>query len=135
MCNHISLIPRLVKNRESAQLSRLRKKMYIEELEKKVNALTQDNDNLTKQIAAITTDRNKLQQEVLYLQSIIKQQQPNANLSALTTTQVGSKKPYNPKNVKAASVCLLIVLFSFGILFKATNPNVPLLPGISEDVS
>mmetsp|Transcript_14404 Transcript_14404/g.20087 ORF Transcript_14404/g.20087 Transcript_14404/m.20087 type:complete len:543 (-) Transcript_14404:67-1695(-) len=125
---------RLVKNRESAQLSRLRKKMYIEELEKKVNALTQDNEHLTKQLAAISTDRNKLQQEVLYLQSIIKQQQPNANLGTLST-QVAGKKPYNPKNVKAASVCLLIVLFSFGILFKATNPNVSLLPAISEDIS
>lgn len=125
---------RLVKNRESAQLSRLRKKMYIEELEKKVNALTQDNEHLSKQIAAISTDRNKLQQEVLYLQSIIKQQQPNANLGTLTT-QVAGKKTYNPKNVKAASVCLLIVLFSFGILFKAANPNVSLLPAISEDIS
>jgi len=91
---------------------------------------------LQKQIVAITTDRNKLQQEVLYLQSLIKQQQPNANLNgALTTTQTGGKKPYNPKNVKAASVCLLIVLFSFGILFKSTNPNLALLPGLAEDHS
>jgi len=41
---------RLIKNRESAQLSRLRKKMYIDDLEKKVNALTQDNETLTKKV-------------------------------------------------------------------------------------
>jgi len=51
---------RLIKNRESAQLSRLRKKIYIEELEKKVSLLTADNDNLTKQVLSIAGEKRKL---------------------------------------------------------------------------
>jgi hypothetical protein len=105
---------RLIKNRESAQLSRLRKKIYIEELEKKVSLLTADNDTLTKQVVSIATEKKKLEEEVMYLQSIIKQ---SPQLAALA-----SKRPSysGPKNVKAAGVCLLIVLFSFGLLFNSS---------------
>jgi len=119
---------RLIKNRESAQLSRLRKKVYIEELEKKVSQLTTENDTLSKQIAAIATDKKKLHEEVLYLQNIIKQSpalMQIANSHSTLNNSAVAKKPLqpSPKNMKAAGICLLIVLFSFGILFNTNNPN------------
>jgi len=87
--------------------------MYIEELERKVNHLSSDNDNLLRQVASLTEDKKKLQEDLLYLQSIINQ---SPNLS----------QQYIPaKNMKAAGLCLLIVLFSFGLLFNANNSNFP----------
>jgi len=73
---------RLIKNRESAQLSRLRKKIYIEELEKKVNQITSESDKLAKQVKDLTADKKQLQEEVMYLRNIIKQ----SNIQ-ITTTQ------------------------------------------------
>jgi len=111
---------RLIKNRESAQLSRLRKKIYIEELERKVNHLTAETEALTKQVTQLSGDKKKLHEEVLYLQSIIKQ---SPELS-----EIANKRAVLPaKNVKAAGICLLIVLFSVGLLFNANqnNPNLP----------
>lgn len=105
---------RLIKNRESAQLSRLRKKIYIEELERKVTHLTSETDSLTKQVHQLNQDKRKLQEEVMYLQSIIKQ---SPELS-----EIASKRALPAKNVKAAGICLLIVLFSVGLLFN-TNQN------------
>jgi len=87
---------RLIKNRESAQLSRLRKKIYIEDLERKVNHLTSDNEALNKQVLMLNSDKKKLQEEVLYFQSLIKQS-PD-----LSTALANRKIPFQPKNVKAA---------------------------------
>jgi hypothetical protein len=52
---------RLIKNRESAQLSRLRKKIYIEELERKVTSLNSDTENLSRQVSQLQSDKKKLQ--------------------------------------------------------------------------
>eukprot|EP01116_Phalansterium_solitarium_P021421 TRINITY_DN6652_c0_g1_i5.p1 TRINITY_DN6652_c0_g1~~TRINITY_DN6652_c0_g1_i5.p1 ORF type:complete len:318 (-),score=54.00 TRINITY_DN6652_c0_g1_i5:319-1272(-) len=59
---------RLIKNRESAQLSRMRKKVYIDELETKVRTLTQRNSEASRQlenqrrtIARLTDELDKLQ--------------------------------------------------------------------------
>jgi len=111
---------RLIKNRESAQLSRLRKKLYIEELERKVTHLTTDNESLGKQVNSLNGDKKRLQEEVVYLQSIIKQ---SPELSAALATR---KAPFQPKNVKAAGVCLLIILFSVGLLFNQSKSTFPL---------
>jgi len=45
---------RLIKNRESAQLSRLRKKMYVEELEKKIKDLEDDKKRLEEKVTELT---------------------------------------------------------------------------------
>lgn len=107
---------RLIKNRESAQLSRLRKKMYIEDLERKLTSLTAQNETLTKQVAAVQADKKKLAEEVAYLQSIIKQS------PQLSSAVANGRKSSPPKGVKTAGLCLLIVLFSFGLFFNV-SPN------------
>jgi len=127
---------RLVKNRESAQLSRLRKKIYIEELEKKVNHLATENETLSKQLASISAEKKKLHDEVIYLQTIIKRSPELSQLAlngkknlALGGTAI------THKNVKAAGICLLIVLFSFGLLFNSSNENIGLPIGQSREDS
>jgi hypothetical protein len=64
---------RLIKNRESAQLSRQRKRLYIEELEKKVTALTTENNELIKQVALLTSENGSLREESFQFQAFIKQ--------------------------------------------------------------
>lgn len=109
---------RLIKNRESAQLSRLRKKIYIEELERKVSTLTSETETLSKQVGQLQTDNKKLQGEVVYLQNIIKQSpELSVTLSKRGSTSATTVIP--AKNMKAAGVCLLIVLFSVGLLFNS----------------
>eukprot|EP01098_Paradermamoeba_levis_P014760 TRINITY_DN71_c0_g1_i1.p1 TRINITY_DN71_c0_g1~~TRINITY_DN71_c0_g1_i1.p1 ORF type:complete len:356 (+),score=76.79 TRINITY_DN71_c0_g1_i1:189-1256(+) len=64
---------RLIKNRESAQLSRQRKRLYIEELEKRVSGLSADNNDLVKQLALLTSENQTLKEEMFHLQNFIKQ--------------------------------------------------------------
>jgi len=109
-----------VKNRESAQLSRMRKKMYIEELEKKVGCLTMEN--------------SALREEVLLLKN-------NTSSSASSTTTPAPPSSHRPHHrrqsqVAAAGVCLLVVLFSFGLFFNSqTHTVVPHLTQSSNSIS
>lgn len=114
---------RLIKNRESAQLSRLRKKIYIEELEKKVTHLATQNELLTQQVNSFSVEKKKLTEEVLYLQNVVKSSQPSGSTSSESSTTNNSLVPVkrNPANLKAAGVCLLMVLFSFGLIFNAAQ--------------
>jgi len=86
-----------------------------------VNHLTTENDNLTKQFLSISADKRKLEEEVLYLQSIIKQSPNLVNLTNKSSTKLNTSS----KNVKTAGICLLIVLFSFGLLFNVTSSDMP----------
>jgi len=119
---------RLIKNRESAQLSRMRKKIYIEDLEKKISDLTDDN--------------NSLKEEVVYLQGLVKQlagddfqfNNSGHKVIDISVNNNNNNNSYNnnnsinninkAKNVKAAGVCLLIIFFSFGVFFNPQQaPN------------
>jgi hypothetical protein len=55
---------RLIKNRESAQASRIRKKKYIETLEAQVTTLATENTNLKERITSLTSENAKLKEEV-----------------------------------------------------------------------
>lgn len=96
---------RLMKNRESAQLSRQRKKVYVEELEKKVAQLQRTSDEALKKNAALSKDNAALREEVARLTLQLKAAQGRPITSS--------------KSAKAAGVCLLVVLFSFGIIFNS----------------
>jgi len=65
---------------------------------------------------------------VIYLQGIIKQ---SPELSAALATR---KVPFQPKNVKAAGVCLLIILFSVGLLFNQSKSTFPLTRISREEI-
>ncbi|EGG17315.1 putative basic-leucine zipper transcription factor [Cavenderia fasciculata] len=131
---------RLIKNRESAQLSRMRKKIFIEDLEKKISDLT--------------TENVSLRDEVLYLQGIIKQfahASPNLLTEVQQQQQAQQQQQQHQqhqyqlrhKNVKAAGVCLLIIIFSIGIFlnpqpsqpsFSLTSPTSS-IPRTTRDIS
>jgi len=103
---------RLIKNRESAQLSRLRKKQYIENLENQVKKLANDNSILNKHIETVQSQNLALQEEVIYLRGVINNKQDNnqnnfPNLKA--------------RNTATAGVCLLLILFSFGLFFNQSQ--------------
>lgn len=101
---------RLIKNRESAQLSRLRKKMYMEDLERKVCTLTADNEALQKKVQSLSD-------ELIYLRSTMK--------TGLAPNLNAVKKPllFNQKSSGAAGICLLLVLFSFGLVFNSREAS------------
>jgi hypothetical protein len=114
-----SSLSRLIKNRESAQKSRLRKKMYIEDLETKVKSLATHNDMLLQ-------ENNTLKEEIGYLTKFI-------NKTPGLAEEIAQSRPKGTapiRNVKAAGVCLLIVLFSFGLFFNNVQQfdNGPALP-------
>jgi len=114
---------RLIKNRESAQKSRLRKKMYIEDLEAKVKAVVTQSEMLLQ-------ENNALKEEIKLLTKYI-------NKTPGLAEEIASSRPKAAaatapiRNVKAAGVCLLIVLFSFGLFFNNVQQfgdNGPALP-------
>jgi len=97
-----------------------------------VSNLTADNDNLAKQVISISTDKRKLEEEVLYLQSIIKHSPALVNMVA---NKPSAKFTNSTKNVKTAGICLLIVLFSFGLLFNGASPDLPFSKRTRDDTN
>jgi len=107
---------RKLKNRESAQLSRQRKKLYVDELEQKVDVLATKNKDLTCKVSTLSTENKSLKEEVDRLQNLVKQS--SALNSVFENVQNIKKNQQVSSNVKAAGVCLAIVLFSFGLFFN-----------------
>jgi len=62
--NELKRQRRLIKNRESAQASRQRKKSFLEDLEKKVHSLKMENDSLKEKIAELKNEKEQLKKEV-----------------------------------------------------------------------
>jgi hypothetical protein len=56
---------RLIKNRESAQLSRERKKSYLKDLEKSVNELQHNNKSLNSKVSTLEDENAKLRDQLL----------------------------------------------------------------------
>jgi len=96
---------RLIKNRESAQKSRLRKKKYVEELELKVKSYADLNSRLIE-------ENKNLKEDVGYLATIVRK---TPNISNEVLKGVARRPAFSTANAKAAGVCLLLVLFSFGL--------------------
>lgn len=56
---------RLIKNRESAQASRERKKIYLKDLEKTVDSLKMNNKDLSSKINSLEEENNRLREQLL----------------------------------------------------------------------
>eukprot|EP01117_Protostelium_nocturnum_P007128 TRINITY_DN2551_c0_g1_i2.p1 TRINITY_DN2551_c0_g1~~TRINITY_DN2551_c0_g1_i2.p1 ORF type:complete len:322 (-),score=100.18 TRINITY_DN2551_c0_g1_i2:714-1679(-) len=104
---------RLIKNRESAQLSRLRKKVYIDEMESKYNNLMTEHEDVVKQLSQMATEKGKLEQEVVYLRNLLKN---NSQIS-----EGVQRRHLNARNLKKATVCMMIMFLSFGLIFQSES--------------
>jgi len=131
---------RLIKNRESAQASRQRKKSYIDELEAEISKLKQENSFLTSQVNNLSTENRTLREELLKIQTLVKKTgttiinslvpkaAPTTNKPAEYATLGSSISPRGPTQKAKAGVCLLILLFSFGLFFNAGRGPVKSVP-------
>jgi len=121
----------LIKNRESAQASRQRKKSYIQDLERKVNELVNENAQLKETVSSLTSEKNSL--EVLLQQAMSDKKCVNLSHDVFQvlsnkTDEVTLKTSSNTNNNNTA-VIVLLILFSFGLLFcQAAHPkNFPVI--------
>jgi len=97
---------RLIKNRESAQLSRQRKKMYVSELETKVKNMNSENSQLRDQVARLNNQVMDLENQVA---------QFKATLNSITPAQ-------HPK--AALGLCMVVFLLSVGLFFPQNSSPV-----------
>merc|ERR1711988_510552 len=72
---------RLIKNRESAQLSRLRKKAYVDELEAQIADLKASNDAERRRADENEREATSLRAECAYLRSLLAQHPTLASLA------------------------------------------------------
>jgi len=108
---------RLIKNRESAQASRQRKKEQFDTLETEMNKIKSENSILLQQVTQLKQENSKLKQYITLMKKM--------------------DVPSVPANVKKGAV-LLALLFSFGLLFNVASQNGPFLnfgPQLSRTVS
>jgi len=115
----IKVYKRLIKNRESAQASRQKKKQIVKELEQKVSELEEENFKLRRSVALTSAENMSLKNEVQVLKSRI----PNTNHLIGNTHSLNHVQaiPYMPRNPQLGpssvrGVMLMVVLLSFGLL-------------------
>jgi len=102
---HLKRQRRLLKNRESAQLSRQRKKQYIADLEKNVREMTSETEHLRQQVHQLNSRNADLENQVAQLKSMI-------------NSQISMKHP------KAAiGLCMIVFLLSLGLFFPQNTPG------------
>eukprot|EP01124_Arcella_intermedia_P001061 TRINITY_DN10566_c0_g1_i2.p1 TRINITY_DN10566_c0_g1~~TRINITY_DN10566_c0_g1_i2.p1 ORF type:complete len:495 (+),score=111.23 TRINITY_DN10566_c0_g1_i2:86-1570(+) len=108
---------RIVKSTVSR--NRIQKKSQIDELEKKVIELTQENVNLRENLENMARDNAKLREEVYLLQSAVHKSGMNAVMTRGTSflSSLGKQKQVHA----STGLVLLVVLFSFGLFFNNLN--------------
>jgi len=109
---------RLIKNRESAQLSRQKKKQYVEDLEQQLELLKAETSALREQLCHISSTNQQLEGQITYLHTFIKEQ---------GYPTPGQTVPFNKNTAAAAGICMFVILFSFGLVFSAAS-NGPITP-------
>jgi len=117
--NELKRQRRLIKNRESAQASRQRKKSRVDELERKVNDLANENSVLKENISALSTENAQLKSEVGFLQAVVNKS-GITNMFSLSPTNYTSNFGGKQQNGIPPGLVLMVVLFSFGLFFGST---------------
>lgn len=96
-------VRRKIKNKQSAQESRRKKKDYVGGLEERVKACTELNHNLTKKVANLEKQNKSLLDQLKELQALVASTHP-------TKAQAGT--------------CLMVLFLAFGlVLFPINNMN------------
>lgn len=117
----IKVYKRLIKNRESAQASRQKKKQIVKELEQKVTELEEENFKLRRNVAITSAENMSLKNEVQLLKSRIPNTNNLINNPHVLNNPVQVIPPYIPRNPQLGpssvrGVMLMVVLLSFGLL-------------------
>jgi len=119
--NEVKRQRRLIKNRESAQASRQRKKSRVDELERRVKDLTHENSLLKENITALTTENTQLKSEVGFLQAVVNKSGITNVFSIHPTnySNLGGKQQNGIPPTATGRLVLMVVLFSFGLFFSS----------------
>jgi len=116
---------RLIKNRESAALSRDRKKQAMQ-------SLRTENERLKEELASFRSKQQDMESRNTYMQSLLQKTSHWADyvtkFGTSTTTSNNNTSLSSSRNVRAASTVLFVMLFSFGLIL-----NAQLIPGASTN--
>lgn len=115
---------RLIKNRESAQASRQRKKSSMEEMEGQIKQLQQENDALSSQVHGLREENLSLRRQLEDLTAAFNGTKNNISSAFKQLSAMASIG--NPKKKAAAGLSLMIMLFAFGIFFNGVQVPAPL---------
>ncbi|KXJ25941.1 cyclic AMP-responsive element-binding protein 3-like protein 3-A [Exaiptasia diaphana] len=96
-------VRRKIKNKQSAQESRKKKKDYVDGLEKRVQVCTEQNRSLQRKVDQLESQNNSLLAQLKQLQAIVASTHP-------TKTQAGT--------------CLMVLVLAFGLVLFPLNNNV-----------
>lgn len=141
---------RLIKNRESAQLSRIRKKQYMDELEKRVSVLHDNTTRLEWRVEELQLENSMLRDDNGYLRELVntqpgyaehlrardsarqqEYQQQRARLQEQrarnSAVAPNARQQQAASSMKAANVCLLIVIFAFGLFINSPDATSTIL--------
>lgn len=119
---HVKRQRRLLKNRESAQVSRIKKKRYVEELEDRVQELSNKTEALLAKFSKLQQENEELSKEL---------ETYRAGGVPVVARDVEGGKPVPPLGRTSASVAsgenkmtqvyLLVILFAFGLFISSPD--------------
>ncbi|KAK3733261.1 hypothetical protein QZH41_011105 [Actinostola sp. cb2023] len=105
-------VRRKIKNKQSAQESRRKKKDYMDGLEKRVQVCTEQNRSLQKKVDQLENNNNSLLTQLKQLQAIVSSTHPSK-------TQAGT--------------CLMVLILAFGlVVFPLSNNKDHQSPSVSS---
>lgn len=114
---NLKKIRRKIKNKISAQESRRKKKEYLETLERKVEAFSQENVDLRKKVDNLQNNNQSLLSQLHKLQAVVR-----------------NFRPLSPSGTHTTSTCLMVLVLCFAVMLGSWSP-MSLSMGYSSSLS
>lgn len=117
--------------------TRLRNRSYIEDLERKVKELTQENNKVKESLSSINAENRDLKSRVQYLEQISSK---NADVSRVITSgatilnRLAKQHQQEGSNKKTAGVILVVMLLSLGMILNNDKSKSKALPITIENM-